>query len=275
MNLSDDALAPSDEASAKQPRMVFGFEEFWPRIYAAYGKQLDAIGDLIRIGDELVKAAEEGADEPVKRVIVGLTSVTLAGGIESVLLCGNGCGRGAMKVVRGMYESRWTAEYLRRTPLEVDDFLEYSKVLAWRRLHWRQDYNGCVPAHVMKRADDEFNQVRDRFTNSKGVVRQQWSKKSIREIAREVGREREYEAPYSITCSIHHANFEGLSAHFVQNCEKSILAPPPSEDLVKLALTLTHANLCFALATLNDACGLGFGQRIEDAQRVLESVWRN
>ncbi|HEV2135233.1 MAG TPA: DUF5677 domain-containing protein [Terracidiphilus sp.] len=273
MNSSDDAAHSSGEASAKHTNVVFGFEEFWPKTYAQYGKQLDAIGDLIRIGDELVRAAEENADEPVKRVIWVLTSATMSGACEAVLLCGNGCGAGAMKVVRGMYESRWTAEYLRRNPSEVDDFLEFSKVLAWRRLHWRQGYNGRVAADVMKRAEDEFNRVKGRFPDGRGGIRHTWSKKSIRAIAKEVGHEKEYEAPYAVACSIHHANFEGISALF--NSGNGALAPPPSEAMVKMALNLAHANLWFALATLNDSCGLGFDQRIDDAQRALEGVWRN
>jgi hypothetical protein len=36
---------------------VFGFEEFWPKVYAEYKRQLDAIAGLIRLGDEVLKAA--------------------------------------------------------------------------------------------------------------------------------------------------------------------------------------------------------------------------
>ncbi len=74
----------------------------------------------------MVKAAEDGATEPAEKVICALTRTTITGACEVVVLCGNGCGVGAMKIVRGMYESRWTAEYLRRHPAEVEGYLESS-----------------------------------------------------------------------------------------------------------------------------------------------------
>jgi len=53
----------------------------------------------------------------------------MTGAGEVIVLCGNGCGAGAMKVVRGMYEAQWTAEYLRRNPNEVDDYLDFLKIM--------------------------------------------------------------------------------------------------------------------------------------------------
>ena len=124
------------DARADQPGPVFEFEDFWRKAYSRYGPELDAIANLIRLGDQMVKAADGSAAEPVRKVVCGLTRMTIAGAVEAVVLCGNGCGLGAMKIVRGMYESRWTAEYLRRHPEEVEDYLEFSKILRWRRLHW-------------------------------------------------------------------------------------------------------------------------------------------
>jgi len=53
----------------------------------------------------------------------------MTGACEVIVLCGHGCGAGAMKVVRGMYEAQWTAEYLRRNPNEVDDYLDFLKIM--------------------------------------------------------------------------------------------------------------------------------------------------
>src|SRR5579863_3755188 len=162
--------------------VVFGFEDFWSRVYAEFTGLFDAVGDLIRLGDEMVKTAEEREDKPVKNVICALSRATITGACEAVLLCGNGCGAGAMKIVRGMYESQLLAAYLRVHTEESDDFLEFSKVLLWRRLKWVQEYN---PAHAsvtpekMKAVEDDYNAVKDRFTDRRGNVRHQWHKKPI------------------------------------------------------------------------------------------------
>ncbi len=137
MGNMSDANHLRGEVPAKPAGIVFGFEEFWPKVYAQFKPQFEAIANLMHLGDGMMKAAEESADEPVKNVICALTGATLTGVCEVVLLCGNGCGTGAMKIVRGMYESRWTAEYLRRNPKKVEDYLEFRKILLWRRLHWQ------------------------------------------------------------------------------------------------------------------------------------------
>ena len=245
-------------------------------MYGKYKRQFDAVAELICLGDEMLKAAEESATEPVEKVICALTRATMTGASEAVILCGNGCGPGAMKIVRGMYESRWTAEYLRRHPEEVGDYLEFSKVLSWRRLHWLQENNPKeasrrFPAEVAKQVEDDYNQAKARFTGAKGRVRSQWSVKSVREIAKDIGREKEYELPYSIACSIHHGNFEGVSTLFSSTGGAVSPDPPPS---VRQALVTAHTNLWFALSTLNDSCKLDFSHKLDTAQQAYTNVWK-
>lgn len=99
MSNMSDANHLSGEIPAKQAGIVFGFEEFWPKVYAQYKPQFDAIGDLIRLANQMLQVAEESDAEPAKNVIRVLTGATLTGACEAVLLCGNGCGTGAMKIV--------------------------------------------------------------------------------------------------------------------------------------------------------------------------------
>jgi hypothetical protein len=278
MNYKTDADHLPGDVLTKRAGAVFGFEDFWPKVYAQCKQQFHAIDDLIRLANEMVHLAEDSAAAPVENVTYALTGATLTGACEVVLLCGNGCGVGAMKIVRGMYESRWTAEYLRRHPKEVEDYLEFSKILLWRRLNWTQGYNQNkargVSSNQMKKAEDEYNRVKARFTDGKGRVRFQWSKKTIGAIAKEIGREKEYDLPYAIACSIHHANFEGLSALFASDGGAVRPDPPPSEAWIRRALLAAHVNLWFALSTLNESCGLNFDQKLDAAQQALSSVWK-
>jgi Family of unknown function (DUF5677) len=182
-----------------------------------------------------------------------------------------------MKIVRGMYESRWTAEYLRRHPDEVDDYLEFSKILAWRRLHWLQENRPSEGSRVSpalaKRGEDDYNQAKARFTDGKVRARLQWSAKSIREIAKDIGREEEYEVPYAMACSIHHDNFGGLSTLFSSTGGAVVPDPPPSMAWVKQALIVAHTNLWFALNTVNDCCKLDFLEKLEGVRQDHANVW--
>ncbi len=258
--------------------VVFGFEEFWPTVYEQYGQQFDAIAELMHLGDEMVKAADETGGEPVEKVITALTRASVTAVQEVIVLCGNGCGAGAMKVVRGMYESRWTAEYLRRQPQQVEDYLEFSKILAWRKLHWLQENARSeasrITAEDAKRVEDDYNQGKARFTGPDGRVRTRWSKQSIRDIAKAIGREKQYEVNYAIACSIHHGNIEGLLTNFAPGDGTLVPDPPPSLALVSQALRCAHANVWFALNTLNEACRLDFADKVNAAQVHFSEAWK-
>lgn len=278
MNEIADNSQFADDSSMKPADPVFGFEEFWPKVYAQYRRQFEAIAGLKHLGDEMLKAADARATEPVEKVVCALTRATITAAQEVIVLCGNGCGAGAMKVVRGMYESRWTAEYLRRHPEEVEDYLEFSKVLSWRKLQWLHEnapsQASRVAAELAKQVEDDYDQAKARFTDSKGRVRTRWSKKSIREIAEEIGRVKEYELPYAIACSIHHADFDALSALFTSKDGMVVPEPPPSLMWVHKALVSAHVNVWFALTTLNEACAFNFEDKLKSAQEGLSEAWK-
>lgn len=180
-----------------------------------------------------------------------------------------------MKIVRGMYESRWTAEYLRRNPKETGDYLEFSKVLVWRKLLWLQENDpakACnMPKDAIKQISGEYEKVKPRFTNKRGEVRWQWSEKSLRQMATEIGHKLEYELPYNQACSIHHGNFEGMAAHFLMDGDGMEFSAPPSTQWVGKALLAAQTNLWFALNTLNDCCRIGFDTQLESAANAIKT----
>jgi hypothetical protein len=118
---------------------TFGFEEFWAEAYGRHAERFDAIAEMIGLANEMLQAAENRAQGPFEGVICDLTRATVGGANDVVLLCGNGCGAGAMKIARGKYESRWTAEYLRRNPKEVNDYVNFGPVQRWRTYHWLRE----------------------------------------------------------------------------------------------------------------------------------------
>lgn len=271
-----DPSQPLGKATATQVDAVFGYQEFWPIAYAQFQRQFEGLKDLMRLGNDMVKAADEKAAEPIEKLVCDLTRMTLSGACEVIVLCGNGCGPGAMKIVRGMYESQWIAKYLRRHPEEVENYVEFSKVSLWRKLRWSQKNTPAkasgIPQAVIKQIEDEYELVKMRFGDRRGGVRWQWSEKSIGQIAEDIGHKLEYELPYAISCSIHHGNFEGLLAHFVSAPGEMGFEPPPSTQWIAKALLSAHANVWYVLDTLNDSCVLGFDAQLEAAQPTLSSL---
>lgn len=274
MDHGNDFKPLSDETGMTQRKAFFGYQDYWTKVQHQFEKELGAIHELVVLGDEMIRKAENQATDSVQKVVCFLTRATMTGAIEALLLCGNGCGAGAMKIVRGMYESRWTAEYLRRHPNEVQDYLEFGKVIAWRRVRFSQEhFPGHITEEVERQAEDKFNKIKGRFTGQNGRLRQQWSNRPLRGIAEDIGCAKEYELPYSLACSIHHANFEGLLAHFDFNHEEALPAPPPSEAWIDKALLAAHENLYSAIDTLDKCCNLGFRQQLDGAGQRYIDVW--
>ncbi|HLJ42508.1 MAG TPA: DUF5677 domain-containing protein [Candidatus Acidoferrales bacterium] len=226
----------------------------------------------------MLEAAEEKATEPVEKVVLELTRATAAGANDVILLSGNGCGTGAIKIVRSMFESSWTAEYLRRNPKEVDRYLEFGAVLARRRYEWLlaedPERARSISPEAAKSSEDEYNRVKARFTKPNGHEMNQWCTESIGEMARKIGRGKEYKAPYSIACSIQHANFEGLSTGFQLQNGTISRDFPPSMRGIKMVLATANTQLWFALDTLDSCCNLGLSDKLKTAEETLHKAYK-
>jgi uncharacterized protein DUF5677 len=256
----------------------FGFPEFWPVVYKAYETPFHALTNLANLASEMMPVADKNAKESVEKTVHVLTRLTAFGLNDAILLCGNGCGTGAMKIVRGMFESSALAEYLRRTPKEVDDYIDFGRVLAWRRYHWLLTRNPkaaqrFAPEKVIE-IEDEYNRVKGRFMSKKGIVRHQWSLKGMGQIAKEIGRTDQYELIYSLCSSMNHANFEGVLGYVEMKDGDVTMDGPPTMAWVGAALICAHTYLLFALNTLNECCKLGFDDKIQAASQEFNNVWK-
>lgn len=253
-------------------QVVFGFEEFWPKVYGAYRLTFDAVAEDLQLAVEMFNAAQAKMSQPLERAIYLLVSMTVSGLQEMLILAGNGAGVGAMKISRGMFESAVMAEYLSRNSSEVGDYLEYGRVLMWKRV---QQYPEGFTAEKIREVEDEYNRVKPRFTNKKGAVRNHWNKNSISSMACAVGREKQYELPYSIAASMHHSNFEAMLSHIKGKENTLSVEELPSMEWVEQALVSGHVYLLQALGTLNNCAHLGFDERLEGANARFRAVWKS
>jgi hypothetical protein len=256
-----------------EDQVIFGFREFWPKVYDAYKPGLDAIVADSGLAVEMFSVAQTKMlqrFETLELAVYLLVSMTAGGLQELLILAGNGAGVGAVKISRGMFESSVMAEYLRRNPSEVDDYIDFGRVLMWKRVQQNPDE---FTLEQRKEVEDDYNRVKPRFINQSGDVRNQWNKNSIRFMAAAIGRKKQYELPYSIAASMHHGNYEGMVSHIKRNENMLFIEELPSIKWVMQALVSGHVYLLQALETLNTCFQLGLDSRLEDAVTRFQSVW--
>lgn len=105
------------------------------------------------------------ANELIDTTVFYLGRLCIEDFMEIMLLCGNGCGIGAMKILRGMYERAVTAFYLHSHPEETEDYLDYHWVASHKRLNVIEKDFGESKLHKDEKEEleREFLRVKDKY----------------------------------------------------------------------------------------------------------------
>ena len=133
--------------------------------------------------------------EPADRTIYMLARTCAEDLQEILLLCGNGYGIGAEKLLRGMYERAVTVVYLHEHPEEAQNFLDYHKVADHKMLVAVENSMGTdvFSAKQKDKIEREFQEVRERFlvtdcgTCDTRRLNHTWSKLDFVGMARTTG----------------------------------------------------------------------------------------
>jgi hypothetical protein len=221
-------------------RVEFGFPDFSATVFAEHGPALMLAYEHSHLANKMIGALPKEMS-PDQVVINMLVRMTTTGWIELLIFAGHGAGLGAMKIARGMFETSVMAEYVRRTPEEIDDYIEYGHVLDFKRIKL---FPEAVSAEKAREIEGEYARVKPLFENKNGKVRNHWNKHPISYMAEKVERGQQYEIPYSIAASIHHGNFEAMIAHLSGDKTQFDIESPPSLAWVKQALVSGHVYLC-------------------------------
>jgi hypothetical protein len=265
-------------STVSNSQVIFGSPEFWTKVHDANVHAFDSFSALADLADEMFVAADGKAEQDFEKAVHVLTRLTFFGLNDVVVLVANGHGAGAMKIVRSMFESSALAEYLRLNPHEATDYVGFGNVIAWRRYQWQLNnapatVNLYSPEQV-KSIEDGYDSVKARFANQKGKVRDQWTSKSIGAISEAIGRTKQYETVYSLCCSLHHANYEGLSAYAELKDGVPTFDGPPSMAWTSESLRYAHSYSWRTLSTLNECCRLGLDEKVDAAGREFIQVWK-
>jgi Family of unknown function (DUF5677) len=263
-------LRSGDISVNEEVKITVGCPEFWPEFYKAQPLRLQAIAKLPALANAMFDTGQKITNpSPADLVVRFLTQATVMSMNDVIVLCGNGCGFAALKIVRAMFESSTVAEYIRSDPSEAENFMKFWPVIAWRRYQWMTKYSPerTFTAEFTARIEEQYSGVKDRFSDGKGGVRWQWSGCSIAKMSRKIGREEQYELVYGYLSSMHHLNPEAMMAHIddLDGVPTLRLDGSPSARWCDEALIGAHTYVLFAMQTFNDHFQSGCEDKIRAA----------
>lgn len=150
-----------------QPQLIIGIPEEWENFKLRHARFLERFRNL----ESALNIAfhREIFDSDAQDRIIYFTGRLCAEEFNEIyLLCGNGYGVAALKLVRGMFERTVTARYLSAHPEEAQDFLDFHWVAQRKLMKAIDDTFGPELLNHEKRqeVEREFQNLRDRFTVS-------------------------------------------------------------------------------------------------------------
>jgi hypothetical protein len=244
------------------PTACFGFPNLWDAAYKSHADKYRAIDKLQQVANELFVATKDSADELVQvaRALTGVNSNAMS---DVLILVGNGRGTGAMKVARSMFEVSLVAEYLVKHPNEVDLYLDYAHVIGWRYLQLAERLSVAnVPLELKGEAEAQYNRAKGKFEKD-GRVRNNWSDKSLKKIAVDIGRADLYDLVYGLASMLHHVNVGALIGHDL-NWDAE-------------ALRIGHGALLQTVTALYNSyhqTGSGFQEKLNVVKAEFSGVWK-
>jgi hypothetical protein len=190
-NMGPGESTMSSISECTQRVVGVGYPDFWQRAHDQFPKFFGTASlELVDIGNTVFRGS---LSEPLHKVARHLARMVFNSIASVSVLVLNGSGVDAMKIARGMFETSVTLGYLRLHPEQVEDYLDYHCVIQKQRSDFMKEHEPDrlkqLPAELLQRIETDFARVAPRFQNRKGKLRSSWSKVSIREMTKDVGKE--------------------------------------------------------------------------------------
>jgi len=169
----------------------YGYRDEWAAFSSSHQKFLKRFKNIETAIDVAFLRIHQTTG-PLEKVIYFQGRVAVEEFMEILLLCGNGYGIAAQKLLRGMYERAVTARYLMIHPEEVENFLDFHHVSDHKFLTTIEQIMGedFYPPEQAAQIREDYKDVKERFmvTHCKncGTSRPNhtWSKVDIVSMAR-------------------------------------------------------------------------------------------
>src|SRR5262249_17584268 len=146
------------------------------------------------LGVEAVNRAGDNLNSQERVVIWFLTASCLKEFEEICLLCGNGYGTGAMKLLRSFYERTITLSYLSKNSKRIQEFIDYTNI-HWNKLLIEADSFHelfSLPEEQRQKIEADYEAAKSKFEDEickkchAKVMRPSWNKGGVPELANKV-----------------------------------------------------------------------------------------
>ena len=170
----------------------YGYRKEWRAFAARHSEFTRRFGNIAKAIDVAFQRTYRTTG-PTERTIYFLGRLAVEEFMEILLLCANGYGIGAQKLLRGMFERAVTARYLFKHPDEVDNYLAFHRVADYKFLNAVQSSmgDGVLSQEQAEQIKRDFEAVKARFmvpdcrTCKTTRLNYTWSRADVVSMARE------------------------------------------------------------------------------------------
>jgi Family of unknown function (DUF5677) len=147
------------------PPIEYGYREEWTAFATRNAEFTRRFVNLEKAIDTAFTRVHQ-TSTLLERTIYFLGRLAVEEFMEILLLCANGYGIGAQKLVRGMYERAVTARYLYKFPDEVRNYLDFHRVTDHKFLMAIQSTMGhdVFSREQAEKIEQDFEAVKPQFT---------------------------------------------------------------------------------------------------------------
>ena len=188
----------------------------------------------------------------VDKVVFALGNLCAEDFSEILLLCGNGYGFGAMKILRGMYERAVTARYLHQHPGEASAFVDFGWVSQYKlnerikETFGEQVFNQCPDfKDQLEQTEKEYCEVKSQFMRGK-KLNHTWSKLDFVTMAQRTGALGEpifILLAYALPTQQVHSTMHAILSQVETGKDKRVILGQSSQEEADRCLDVAHGIL--------------------------------
>jgi hypothetical protein len=260
----------------------FGFPDQWAAFYKEHPKFVAGLETLAGTQKKVMKRIFVPKSLPEKLIFFS-GSVVMEDFSELWLLAGNGCGVGALKILRGLYERTVTAAYLSKFPDQAQRFWNYKAVANRRLFNTAKDIYG---SEQLKEVD--FNQIETAYQEvvqdyqqtlcepcKKSRVGFSWSKLSLPAMAKKAGYglEHVYFHAYALPTQQAHSTVLAITSRVTMNSEGIFFGRDAESSFATLAASVGHVVLLRMLRVQDSFFSLGLSDEIAEREAECKDAW--
>ena len=248
--------------------------------HSIFLRKLDCLYSLL----EKVFIREIASSEPADRVVFYLGRLCVEDFNEILLLCGNGCGIGGLKILRGLYERCVTMGYIAKHDNDASKFLDYHWIHQGKLLNHLGntfDIKRLFPEKEIERILEKYNDAKSAYEecickncNTKRV-RFSWSSLDLLSMAREARLDQLYVQCYYEPTLQAHSTVSSLITRmkFVKKGHISF-DEGPQRDKATIALSAAHRLTLYVIDIQNSYFRLRLNTLLKECESDFCDVWK-